>query len=543
MRQHLRALSTLLGLGTLVVAQVAGPAPAAAAAPDFPDNMSGYHNYPEMVGEIRQAEADFPDIVKVSSIGKSYQGRDIWIVKVSDQVGDDEDEPEVLIDALHHAREHLTTEQALATLRWLTRDYGSNAQITDLVDSREIWILVALNPDGMQYDLTGDPFRAWRKNRQPNAGPSVGTDLNRNYAYRWGCCNGSSGNPKSITYRGRRPFSAPETQALRDFVAGRVVHGVQQIRTHVTLHTNGELILWPYGYTKKDVPPDMTGLDHQTFVALGRAMARTNGYKAEQSSDLYITDGDQIDWLYAKYRIFTYTFELFPTEKRTVWGDHYPDDSKIAKQTARNREALLMLINRAGCPYAALGAEARKADCGPVYDDLEINRGWVRDPRDNDTATAGLWAVANPAATRAHGPKQLGQAASGSGTLVTGAAAGKSAGSNDVDGGVTSIRSRQIRLPDDPANFGRLTFSYSFAHSATSTDADYFRALVQAEDGTRTVVFERRGAPGNLDASWRSASASLTDWAGQTIRLVFSARDGANGNLLEAQVDNVRIRN
>ena len=171
MRLHVRALSTLLGLGTLVVAQVAGPAPAAAAAPDFPDNMSGYHNYPEMVGEIRQAEADFPDLVEVSSIGKSYKGRDIWIAKVSDNVAEDEDEPEVLIDALHHAREHLTTEQALATLRWLTRDYGSDQKITDLVDSREIWIVVALNPDGMQYDLTGDPFRAWRKNRQPNAGP------------------------------------------------------------------------------------------------------------------------------------------------------------------------------------------------------------------------------------------------------------------------------------------------------------------------------------------------------------------------------------
>ena len=174
MRLHLRALSTLLGLATLVVAQAAGPATAAAAAPDFPDSMSGYHNYPEMVGEIRQAEVDFPDIVQVSSIGKSYQGRDIWIVKVSDKVAEDEDEPEVLIDALHHAREHMTTEQALATLRWLTRDYGSDAEITDLVDSREIFIIVALNPDGMQYDLTGDPFRAWRKNRQPNAGPSVG---------------------------------------------------------------------------------------------------------------------------------------------------------------------------------------------------------------------------------------------------------------------------------------------------------------------------------------------------------------------------------
>ena len=75
--------------------------------------MSGYHNYPEMVAEIQQAEADFPDIVHVFSIGKSYQGRDIWAAKVSDNVATDEDEPEVLIDALHHAREHLTTEQAL----------------------------------------------------------------------------------------------------------------------------------------------------------------------------------------------------------------------------------------------------------------------------------------------------------------------------------------------------------------------------------------------------------------------------------------------
>ncbi len=51
-----------------------------------------------------------------------------------------------------------------------------------------------VNPDGGEYDLTGSPYRAWRKNRQPNAGSSyVGTDLNRNYDYRWGCCGGSSG--------------------------------------------------------------------------------------------------------------------------------------------------------------------------------------------------------------------------------------------------------------------------------------------------------------------------------------------------------------
>jgi hypothetical protein len=287
----------------------------------------------------------------------------------------------------------------------------------------------------------------------------------------------------------------------------------------------------------------MTGLDHQVFVALGKAMARTNGYKAEQSSDLYITDGDQIDWLYARHRIFTYTFELFPTEKATIWGDHYPDDSKIQRQTERNREALLLLIDRAGCPYAQLGADARKADCGPLFDDVEIDRGWARDPRDNDTASAGLWTVGNPAATRLNGRKQLGDVPSGVGALVTGAAAGKRARANDLDGGVTTIRSRPITLPDDPADYGRLTFSYVFAHSADSSDADWFRVLVQAEDGTRTVVFEVLGQPNNLNGSWRTGSASLSDWAGQTIRIVLSAKDGANGNLVEAEVDNVRIRN
>ena len=93
----------------------------------------------------------------------------------------------------------------------------------------------------------------------------------------------------------------------------RVVNGVQQIKTHVTFHTDGQLILWPYGYTKTDIPSDMTADDHATFVAMGKAMAKTNGYKPEQSSDLYITDGDEIDWMYGVEHIFSFTFELYPS--------------------------------------------------------------------------------------------------------------------------------------------------------------------------------------------------------------------------------------
>ncbi|HEY3333881.1 MAG TPA: M14 family metallopeptidase [Candidatus Limnocylindrales bacterium] len=532
-----------VALAAAVAAPLAAPAGVAAAEPDFPSTMSGYHNFPEMVAEIQAAATAYPDIVQVFSIGRSYGGRDIWAAKISDNVATDEREPEVLIDALHHAREHLSTEQALAILRWLTTGYGSDATVTQLVNTRETFIIFALNPDGMSYDLTGDPFRAWRKNRQPNAGTTaIGTDINRNYGYRWGCCGGSSGSPSASTYRGAAPFSAPETQVFRDFVRSRVIDGVQQIRTHITLHTNGELILWPYGYTRTNVPADMTSLDHDTFVALGRAQASRNGYTAEQSSDLYITDGDQIDWMYATYRIFSFTYELYPSEQSTVWKDHYPDDSKIAAQTTRNRGAILHLINRAGCPYAALGADAQRADCGPLFDDLEINRGWVRNAAGTDTATGGLWAVGNPEATSSNGPKQLGTAASGARELVTGARAGSSAGANDVDGGTTTIRSRPITLPSSAAAYGPLTFRYYLAHGATSSADDALRVIVEAEDGTATVVFQELGAANDDDAAWASASRSLGAWAGQRIHLVIEATDDGAASLVEAAVDDIRIR-
>ncbi|BCU80786.1 hypothetical protein JIR001_05690 [Polycladomyces abyssicola] len=93
------------------------------------------------------------------------------------------------------------------------------------------------------------------KNRQPKSGSSyVGTDLNRNYGYKWGCCGGSSGNPSIETYRGSAPFSAPETARLRDFINSRVVGGNKQIRTAITFNTYSDLSLYPYGYTYTDVP-------------------------------------------------------------------------------------------------------------------------------------------------------------------------------------------------------------------------------------------------------------------------------------------------
>ncbi|MEV6984822.1 M14 family metallopeptidase [Sphaerisporangium sp. NPDC051017] len=324
---------------------------------DFPPADSGYHNYAELTALVNQVVASYPSIARKISIGTSYGGRDLMAIKISDNVGTDENEPEVLFTAHQHAREHLTVEMAIYLLNLFTSSYGTDSRITDLVNTREIWILPDLNPDGGEYDIATGSYRSWRKNRQPNSGSSaVGTDLNRNWAYRWGCCNGSSPTPSSDTYRGTSAESAPEVKAVADFVRSRVVGGVQQIKTNIDWHTYSELVLWPYGYTYADTAAGLTQDDHDALAALGQNMASTNGYTPQQASDLYITDGDINDWLWGNYKIFTYTFEMYPKSSSPGF---YPPDEQIVPQTTRNKEAVLRLLEYSDCPYRIIGKQAQ----------------------------------------------------------------------------------------------------------------------------------------------------------------------------------------
>jgi carboxypeptidase T len=507
-----------------------------ARAADFPSADSTYHNYAEMTSETAQAVADHSAIVSRVSLGNSYQGRAIWALKVSDNVGTDESEPEVLFTANQHAREHLTVEMALYILRQLTDLYGTDSRITNLVNSREIWIVPMVNPDGVEYDIATGSYRMWRKNRQPNSGSSaVGTDLNRNWSFQWGCCGGSSGSTSSETYRGPSAFSAPETQVVRNFVNSRVVGGAQQIKSHIDWHTYSELILWPYGYTTANTTATLSANDRNAHATLGQQMAATNGYTPEQASDLYIADGTINDWMWGTYKIFSYTFEMFPRGSNPGF---YPPDEQIGPQTSRNREAFLMFLEASDCIYKVIGLTCGPAGSTIYFDNFEAASGWTTNAQGTDTATTGQWQRANPAATTSSGTKQLGTTVSGTNDLVTGASAGASAGDFDVDGGVTSITSGPITL----TGFGSYTLQFSqyLAHGTNSSSADYLRVYVLA-GSTRTQVFSRSGAATNVNGAWAPGSASLNPWAGQTIRLIVEAADASTASLVEAGVDDVRI--
>jgi hypothetical protein len=505
----------------------------------LPPGFELYHDLAELNTKVNQVVTDHPTIARRQVIGTTFGGREIVAVKISDNVAADEaGEPEILFTHSQHAREILTVEMAIHLMDLYTDGYGSNSRITSLVNNRVIWIIPNVNPDGSEYDKTATGFRSWRKNRQPNSGSSaIGTDLNRNWAYNWGCCGGSSGSTSSDTYRGAGPESAPEVKVVADFVRSRVIGGQQRITAHIDFHTFGELILFPYGYTFNDTGPGLTATDRQAFQALGQAMANTNGYTNQQASDLYITDGSIDDWMWANQRIFSYTFEMFPESGQ---GGFYPDDLLIARETQRNTEAVLLFSEYADCPYRIIGGTCGTTPPGTtVYsDDFEAATGWTANPTGTDTATSGQFVRADPAATSSGVALQLGTTTSGSNDLVTGAPAGSSAGANDVDGGLTSIRSPSIALPAG----GTLTLSarWYLAHLNNSSTADAFRIRVVAPSGT-TTVFQQLGAATNRAGSWGAATVDLTAYAGQSIQLLVETTDASTASLVEAGVDDVRI--
>jgi hypothetical protein len=170
-------------------------------------------------------------------------------------------------------------------------------------------------------------------------------------------------------------------------------------------------------------------------------------------------------------------------------------------------------------------------------DDFETDKGWTVNPNATDTATTGIWERGNPEDTNSGGAKQLGTTTSGVNDLVTARLAGASAGVNDIDGGVTSIRSPVIALP--ATGTLTLTFRFYLAHGSNATSADFLR--VRIVGGTTTTVFERLGAATNVNGAWGTGTASLNAFAGQSVRILIEAADAGTASLVEAGIDDVKV--
>ncbi len=314
------------------------------------ENFGDFHTYSECVDYLDALHAMYPDITtEKASIGLTEEGRDLWVMKISDNPGVDESEPEVLLDGLHHAREPIGPEAIMHFMSWLCENYGTDPEATFLVNEREIWIFLIVNPDGYCYNEQTDPNGGgmWRKNRKDNPGSSCyGVDPNRNYLKEWGT-SGISFDPCDDVFCGPEAESELEIQAYTAFTRAH------EFVTNISFHSVVGTVLIPWGY---DV--DVQTPDDALFREVAAEMTQYNGYSYGQCGDIlwYSCSGTTCDWLYDELDVFSVCVEV-------SGSGFWPQESEIPSLRAENLWPQQYIARIAG---TYLGMTQYVVDDGPM---------------------------------------------------------------------------------------------------------------------------------------------------------------------------------
>lgn len=292
--------------------------------------IDGYKNYNEILSTLEEYVNNYPDICELHDIGNSlgkyywdlgysayedYQ-HDIWALKISDNPHLEEDEPCLLYDGGHHAREPIGPAVVMNFAEYLLSNYGTDPDVTDAINENQIWIVPVVNPDG--YKLVLDSLEVWwRKtirdnNENQQIDPFIpdwiepdGVDPNRNYGIYWGG-DWPTAIPYKEPYRGPYSFSEPCTQAIRDLM------GDHHFVTQLSYHSYGEKFFYPWSYN----PTGYQTPDHALYSSLGTQLALltpalgSGSYQAMPFGSIVMLTGSTMDYAYGRHGIIIYSVEL-----------------------------------------------------------------------------------------------------------------------------------------------------------------------------------------------------------------------------------------
>ena len=281
--------------------------------PEAPPD-SRYYTHQEVIDTLRKFETSYPSLARVydltafTGMPLTHEQRRIYALKISRNVGVDENEPNIAVLAGHHAREVNTQVMAIETARRLLEGYAANATLKTLVDSNEIWIVPVVNPDGLEYVWNVDNY--WRKNRRPNTGGSFGVDPNRNYPFRWKQC-GYSTNPTSSTYCGPSAASEPCVRTVIEL--GEMRH----FERVLDFHSYGQEVLFTYSPCTTSIPPAVKSAMDAAIATLAKA----GGYQTRLPS----ASGQQPEHQWARRGTFAFLVEVMrsfqpPLSRRLARG-------------------------------------------------------------------------------------------------------------------------------------------------------------------------------------------------------------------------------
>jgi len=349
-----------------------------------------YHSYDETLAEFNQLARTHPDIARVVNLGQSYEGRQVFALKITKTPeANNTNRPDVLITGCHHAREWISVEPPVYFANQLIGLYSTDDSIKQLVDNLQIWIVPIVNPDGLTYsqgapnDSQGS-VRLWRKNRRPIAadacGSSEGVDLNRNYDFQWRLPGdepcpkysddlGGSDNPTNEIYRGQRPESEPEIKALKTLMDDPD----RNFRAQLDYHNFSQLVLYPWGYQIFETP-DEDNLSHLASVMVSEIFnAERKIYRARRAIDLYSTTGSSLDYAYGANKVAA----PFIIEMRPINGGFNIPENQIDSVNREHWAAALYLMKWAAGPPLLRSVNAYQVASDGTFSKLVYSGRWV----------------------------------------------------------------------------------------------------------------------------------------------------------------------
>lgn len=257
-----------------------------------------YYKYEEINDYLDELQEKYSNNVHVMSVGKSFEGRDIKTIAITN--GDGREKNSVFIDAGIHAREWIAPATALYLIKELTEGDAKG-----ILEETDVVVLPLVNADG--YEYTHSRERLWRKTRSKTTSNCYGVDGNRNFDFHWGEV-GASPSSCSETYRGKDPFSELETQALRD-----AVEAIKDTcKFYLTLHSYGNYLLYPWGWTS-DLPETWREMDEISQIG-AEAIRNATGTRytiGSSTNVLYAAAGGSDDYMFGVFDVpISITMEL-----------------------------------------------------------------------------------------------------------------------------------------------------------------------------------------------------------------------------------------
>lgn len=306
----------------------------------FWETRDAYHTYTEIINIMDSLATEFPEICSKTVYGTSIEGRELSALKISDNVETDEAEAEVMFDGGIHGDEIGCAENLIRFARYLCLEYGNDPEITDLIDEREIWLYIMVNPDGRVHTV--------RYN-------SNGVDLNRDWGYMWDGWGNSPG-----------AFSQPESKALRSCVFNN------QFVIHTAYHSGTEYVSYPWSYRFNSCPD----VDHIDYLA--ELYSNLSGYNylpyGQGSNGMYAINGSTKDANYGIMGSVSWSMEIS--------HDKQPHSSNIMMYYNYNVPSMLGMIEYSGYGLKGIVTDSTTGepipatiwvdDSWPVYTDPEV---------------------------------------------------------------------------------------------------------------------------------------------------------------------------